>query len=380
MSEIKVREVSAEEEKGVQEVEEQLLQEHEEKMSAEEENQAQTESVQENEAISDTEQPAEVEQGDVQDNVQKPELTEEDVLSFIKNRYDREIDTVDQLFEARESQSELPEDVSAFLKYKQETGRGFEDFIKINRDFNNEDPNKLLFEYYKETNPGLDDEDIQFDMEDKFSYDEDLDEDKDIKKKKVAMKRELAKAKDYFEKQKEQYKIPLESSGVGVSEAEKEQYEAFKSQAQRASELEQEQSKRSEFYRSKTSELFSEDFKGFEFQIGDEKVTYKPAEAKTLLEKQTDMSPFFNSFVDDSGYIKDAAAYHRAMAVAMNPDAMAKFFYEKGKAEAIDSVAKESKNIDMNAKVAPEMGRAKGFSVTALDSGTSNRLKIKSKK
>jgi len=376
MSEFKVREVSAEEEKSVQEVEEQLLNEHEEKVGAEDEKQAQTESVQENEAFSDNEQVADTEQ--VPEQVS--ELTEEDVLSFIKNRYDREIDTVDQLFEAKESAPELPEDVSAYLKYKQETGRGFDDFVKINRDFDNEDPNRLLLEYYKETNPGLDDEDIQFDMEDKFSYDEELDEEKDIKKKKLAMKRELAKAKDYFEKQKEQYKIPLESRGVGVSEAEKEQYEAFKSQAQRASELEQEQSKRSEFYRSKTSELFSEDFKGFEFQIGDEKVTYKPAESKTLLEKQTDMSPFFNSFVDDSGYIKDAAAYHRAMAVAMNPDAMAKFFYEKGKAEAIDSVAKESKNIDMNAKAAPEMGRAKGFSVTALDSGPSNRLRIKSKK
>lgn len=376
MSEFKVREVGVEEEKSVQEVEEQLLQEHEEKVGAEDENQAQTESVQENEAFSDNEQVADTEQ--VPEQV--PELTEEDVLSFIKNRYDRKIDTVDQLFEAKESAPELPEDVSAYLKYKQETGRGFEDFIKINRDFENEDPNRLLLEYYKETNPGLDDEDIQFDMEDKFSYDEELDEEKDIKKKKLAMKRELAKAKDYFEKQKEQYKIPLESRGVDIPEADKEQYEAFKSQAQRASELEQEQSKRSEFYRSKTSELFSEDFKGFEFQIGDEKVTYKPAESKTLLEKQTDMSPFFNSFVDDSGYIKDAAAYHRAMAVAMNPDAMAKFFYEKGKAEAIDSVAKESKNIDMNAKAAPEMGRAKGFSVTALDSGTSNRLRIKSKK
>jgi hypothetical protein len=285
MSEFKVREVSAEEEKSVQEVEEQLLNEHEEK---------QQEETQEVEA---TEQPQE--ESEQPNGATNSELSEEDVLSFIKNRYDRQIDTVDQLFEAKESAPELPEDVSAYLKYKQETGRGFEDFIKINRDFDNEDPNRLLLEYYKETNPGLDDEDIQFDMEDKFSYDEELDEEKDIKKKKLAMKRELAKAKDYFEKQKEQYKIPLESSGVDIPEADKEQYEAFKSQAQRASELEQEQSKRSEFYRSKTSELFSEDFKGFEFQIGDEKVTYKPAEAKTLLEKQTDMSPFFNSFVDD---------------------------------------------------------------------------------
>ena len=375
MSEFKVREVGVEEEKSVQEVEEQLLQEHEEKVGAEEENQAQTESVQENEALSDTEQPTEVEQP-----AEAPSLTEEDVLSFIKNRYDREIDTVDQLFEARESQSELPEDVSAYLKYKQETGRGFDDFVKINRDFDNEDPNRLLLEYYKETNPGLDDEDIQFDMEDKFSYDEDLDEDKDIKKKKLAMKRELAKAKDYFEKQKEQYKVPLESRGVDVPEAEKEQYEAFKSQAQKASELEQEQAKRSEFYKQKTAEVFNDTFEGFEFEVEDKKLSYKPADTKTLMERQSDLRPFFDNFLDENGYMKDAPAYHRAIAAAMNPDGMAKFFYEKGKADAIDSVAKESKNIDMDAKVAPEMGKAKGFTVTALDGGTSNRLKIKSKK
>lgn len=379
MSEFKVREVSAEEEKSVQEVEEQLLNEHEEKTSAEDENQAQTESAQETEAISETEQTTESEQVTEEVTEQVPELTEEHVLSFIKNRYDKEIDTIDKLFEVRETEPELPEDVSAFLKYKQETGRGFEDFIKINRNLDEEDPNKLLLDYYKEVNPGLDDEDIMFDMEDNFSYDEDIDDERDIKKKKLAMKRELAKAKDYFEKQKESYKVPLESSGF-VPEAEKEQYEAFKSQAQQARELEQEQSKRSEFYRQKTTELFNDDFKGFDFSIGDQKVAYKPAEGKTMLEKQTDMSSFFQSFVDENGYIKDAAAYHRAMAAAMNPDGLAKFFYEKGKSEAIDSVAKESKNIDMSAKVAPEMSNKSGFKVTVLDSGSSGRLKIKSKK
>ena len=369
MSGFKVREVGVEEEKGVQEVEEQLLNEHEQKVSAEQESEAQTESPEETQA----QEPTEVVQS-------VPELTENDVLSFIKNRYNKQIDTVDQLFEVQKSEPDLPEDVSAYLKYKQETGRGFDDFVKINRDFDKEDPNKLLLDYYKETNPGLDDEDIRFDMEDKFSYDEELDDEKDVKKKKVAMKRELAKAKDYFEKQKELYKVPLESRGTNVSEADRESYEAFKSQTKMASELEQEQAKRSEFYRSKTSELFNENFKGFDFQVGDEKVTYKPAEAKTLLERQTDMSSFFNKFVDENGYIKDAAAYHRSMAAAMNPDGLAKFFYEKGKAEAIDSVAKESKNIDMNAKAVPEIGKAKGFSVTALDGGASNRLKIKSKK
>jgi len=140
MSEFKVRAVDFEE-KSVQEVEEQLLNDHEEKTGAEQEIEAQTEGVQENEAFSDTEQPTN----------ETPELDEQTVLSFIKNRYDREIDTIDQLFEAQQTEPELPEDVSTFLKYKKETGRGIQDFIKLNRDLDGEDPNNLLFEYYKTT-------------------------------------------------------------------------------------------------------------------------------------------------------------------------------------------------------------------------------------
>ena len=33
----------------------------------------------------------------------------------------------------RRSKSELPEDVAAYFKYKKETGRGIEDFVKLNR-------------------------------------------------------------------------------------------------------------------------------------------------------------------------------------------------------------------------------------------------------
>ena len=46
---------------------------------------------------------------------------------------------------------------------------------------------------------------------------------KDIKKKKLAKKRELAKAKKFFNEQKDKYKIPLESSGGGLSEEQEKQ-------------------------------------------------------------------------------------------------------------------------------------------------------------
>ena len=63
------------------------------------------------------------------------ELEDTDVLTYLKNRYNKEINSVDELFSARKEAEELPEDVSAFLKFKKDTGRGFEDFVKINKDY-----------------------------------------------------------------------------------------------------------------------------------------------------------------------------------------------------------------------------------------------------
>ena len=43
------------------------------------------------------------------------------------------------LFTEKEKPQELPEDVSAFLEYKKKTGRGFEDYVKLNRNFKDMD-------------------------------------------------------------------------------------------------------------------------------------------------------------------------------------------------------------------------------------------------
>jgi hypothetical protein len=362
MSEFKVREVGVEEEKSVQEVEQELLDQHEA---------AQEEQPQE-------QPPAEAAP---QEEQAAPELKEEDVLSFIKNRYNKEIGTVDELFKQQEANEPLPEDVSAFLKYKKETGRGFDDFIKLNRDYDKEDPNKLVFEYYKSNSEFLDDDDIQFEISEKFSFDESYDDEKEVRQKKLAFKKELAKAKEFFNKQKEQYMVPLESRGADVPEEEKELYNAFKSQAQKAGELQQEQMKRADFFKQKTNEVFNNDFKGFEFSVGDQKMSFKPGDPESLSKTHSDLSPFFQKFVDENGYIKDAAAYHKAMAVAMNPDSFAKYFYEKGKTDAVVDISKESKNIDMDgSKRVPETTSKQGFRVTVLDSEPSSKLKIKSKR
>ena len=66
------------------------------------------------------------------------------------------------------------------------------------------------------------------------------------------------------------------------------------------------------------------------------------------------------------------------MSIAMNPEKFAQFFYEQGKAEAIDDVSKKSKNIDMVRK-APQSFNKNGLKIRHVGDTSSGRgLKIKS--
>jgi hypothetical protein len=322
------------------------------------------------------------EQEDIQPQgeAQEPSLNDGDVLSYIGKRYDREINSLDELFEQRNANEELPEDVSAFLKYKKETGRGIGDFVKINKDYDNVNDDQLLLDYYLEQNKGLDPEDVSFEIEDKFSYDEDLDEERDVKSKKVAKKKELVKARDYFNSLKEQYKVPLESRDSFVPDEEKEEFNSYKKTKEQRLQNDQELAKRAKKFTSKTSELFSENFEGFGFNISeDNKVVYKPADSKTLLNEQSDLNNFVNKFTGEDGSIEDYEGFHRSIAVASNPEKFAKYFYDKGMADAVGDVAKESKNIDMtrqSTKVTPK----EGVQVRSIDASRGNRLIIKKHK
>lgn len=351
------------EEKSVQEIEQKLLEEHEQKMA---------EDVAPIEETSVEEPPV----------VESPQFGDSDVLSYLKTKFNKEVNSLDELFVEKPQQQELlPEDVNAFLKFKKETGRGLEDFYRVNQDFSKVNPERLLADYMRETNPDFDDEDIAFEYESKFGYDEEMDDEKEIKRKKLALKKELGKAAKYFEEQKEKYKAPLESRMEATIPAEdKEALESYKQYISQSTAMQQEQAKKSEYFMNKTNELFSDEFKGFDFKVGDKEISYKPGTPEQLKAQQTDISKFFTNFVDENGYIKDAKQYHKTIAAAMNPDAMAKFFYDMGKADAIDDSVRQSKNIDMSVRNAPQNIDKGGFKVTALDSDHGNRLKIKSLK
>lgn len=299
------------------------------------------------------------------------DINEEKVRAYLKERY--EIESIEDVLRQPEP---LPEDVDAFLKYKKETGRTFEDYINLQKDWSKVDDTSLLKQYYKENSPHLDDEDISYLIEDKFSYDEDIDDAKDIKKKKVAMKDELFKAKSYFESQKEKYKAPLVSSEADLPEQYKEAYSFYSEYNEQSKREAQLQEERSKFFSEKTDGLFNEEFKGFEFDLGEKKQLFELKDVDRVKSEQSDITNFFNKHIDKDGYIKDAASYHKALFAAANADAMARYFYEQGKADAIEDVVKETKNISMSVRDNKPV-EVKGLRFREVDGPSGNSLRIK---
>ena len=382
MAEFKVREVGFEEEKSTQETEAALLEQHAEEQGEPVGEQKVEESVVSAEgAVVDVQHANEEEDTNtVKAEVPNEVLTDDSVLSYIKDRYDKDINNLNDLFDERESNDDLPEDVNAFLKFKKETGRGIEDFIAVNKDYDKANPDDLLYDYWKQSKPHLDNEDIDFELDSKFGFDEEIDEDDEVRRRKIAKKEELVKAKEYFGKQKEQYHMPLESRADGVPDADKEGYEAYRKYVEESKGLQDVSEKKRKIFEEETGKVFNKDFEGFKFAVEGKDLLYKPAEADKLRDSQSDINNFITSHLDDEGVIKDAAAYHRSIAVATNPESFAKFFYEQGKSDAVDDYSKESKNIDMNVRSAPEALSKGGFKVTALSEDHGNRLRIRSPK
>lgn len=379
---IKVKDIGVKEEKSLSQKEEEVINNASEDVK---ETSAPVEQVDtSNESATPTQEQESVQpESETQENTtQSSELKEEDVLRYIKNTYDKDVSSVNDLFTEKEKPQELPEDVSAFLEYKKKTGRGFEDYVKLNRNFKDMDETQLLREYYQATEEDLDAEDIQYMMED-FAYDSEVDEENVIKKKKLAFKKEIGKARKFFEEQKEMYKEPLESSTATFSKEQEEQLAAYNQYVKDAQTYEEEFKRKRNWFLEKTDEVFDTEFKGFDFKVGEDKVlTFLPSKDVEEIKKVNSEGNFFTEmYMDkDTGLIKDASGYHRALSVARNPDRFARFFYEQGKADATEDVTKKIKNVNMTTRSAPQVVKKDGMTIRALNPSEGRGLKIRSKK
>ena len=360
----KVREVSADPEKSKAEIEQQLIEKAEAKLNDE----AEVSETATEEKIDDTTPNQEV---PVTEESPSPQLDEEQVLSFLKNRYDKEINTLDDLVSTKTE--EMPQEISDYLAFKKNTGKSFDEFLQLNRDFDKEDDDVVLKEFYSSTKKHLDAEDIEFEINNKFGYDDSVDADDDIRKKKISKKEEVLKARQYFKDRRDEYIKPVESTITDTPATEKPSSESASKVNVR-----EEAEKRMKHFTSKTDEYFNDSFDGFNFKIDDNTINYSTGEVTKVKANHSDLNNFIQQHVDKDGFLVDAEKYHKSLAAAFNPDAFAKFFYEKGKADALTNDVKTTKNIDMKLRSAPVSNEKAKMKITAIPTSHGNSLKIRS--
>lgn len=270
----------------------------------------------------------------------------------------------------------LPENIIKVVDFMNETGGTLEDYVRLNHDYSNVDNDTLLREYYKQTKSHLDQEEINFLIEDNFGWDEDVDEPRDVRKAKLAYKEEIAKAKQHLEGLKSKYYQEIKLR-PGVTKQQQEAVDFFN----RYNEDQQIAEKQHEAFKSNTKQYFETDFKGFDFSVGEKKFRYGIKNPQDVADSQSNISNTIKKFLDKEGNVSDVNGYHKAIYTANNADIIAQHFYEQGKADAVKDIAAKSKNISTEARAsAPEDVFVGGLKVKAVSGMDSSKLKIKTRK
>ena len=269
----------------------------------------------------------------------------------------------------------LPENIEKLVNFMSETGGTVEDYVTLNKDYSKYDDKLLVKEYYKKTRPHLDDEEINFVMQDNFLYDEEVDEERFVRKQKLAYKEEVAKAKNFLEQMKSKYydEIKLRPS---VTNEQKKAMDFFQRYNKEQETLTQ---ARNEFLNN-TKNFFTNDFEGFNFEVGEKRFKYKINNPSAMIDTQSDVAKIISKYTDDSGNITDMSGYHKALYAARNVDKLAEHFYEQGKADATRDIVAKSKNISQDPKPM-DTGETlpNGWKIRAISGVDSSKLKIKKK-
>ena len=268
------------------------------------------------------------------------EITEEQVEELTEQ-------VEEAVAESKTTGKDLPENIQKLVDFMEDTGGDLEDYVRLNQDYSELDNLSLLKKYYQQTKPHLDSEEIDFMMEDKFSFDEDLDEDVEIKRKKLALKEQVAEAKQHLDGAKSKYYEEIKA-GSKLTKEQQKAIDFFNRYNKESKEQEEAIENQTRTFLNKTNQLFNKNFKGFEYNVGEKRFRFNVKDADNVKETQSDINNFVGKFLNKNNEMEDTAGYHKGLFTAMNPDAIAKHFYEQGKADALkDSIAK-SKNVSMD--------------------------------
>ena len=277
--------------------------------------------------------------------------------------------------EAREV-SKLPENIEKVVDFMKDTGGTLEDYVRLNADYSSVDNDTLLKEYYKQTKSHLDSEEINFLIEDNFSWDEDIDEERDVRKAKLAYKEEVAKAKQHLEGLKSQYYEEIKLR-PGVTQDQQKAMDFFN----RYNEDQDVAVKQHEAFKNSTKDYFNDEFKGFDFKVGEKKFRYGVKSPSEVADKQSNISNIIKKFLNENGDVTDVKGYHKAMYAAQHADTIAQHFYEQGKSDATKDLVAKSKNIQNEPRATPPGDMfIGGLKVKAISGMDSSKLRIQKRK
>ena len=303
------------------------------------------------------------------------EVTEEEVKEQTEELAEEVVEAIEQ---AQETGKAIPENLQKVVDFMEETGGSLEDYVRLNQDYSSYDDMTVLREYYKQTKKHLTDDEISFLIEDSFSYDEDEDDEREIKKKKIALKEQVANAKSHLDGQKSKYYEEVKA-GSRLTPEQQKAWDFFNRYNKESEETKKIADKQTNTFKLKTQQVFNDKFKGFEYNVGDKKYRFNVKNAGEVKEAQSDINNFVKKFLNENNEMSDAAGYHKSLYTAMNPDAIAKHFYEQGKADAIRESVAKAKNVSMDPRQSFSNDNTSGPRVRVLNDDTSPTFKFKIK-
>jgi len=266
---------------------------------------------------------------------------------------------------------EVPENIQRLVEFMEETGGDLQDYVNLNRNIEEMDDSDVLDEYYRETKSHLTAEERNFLLEDNYGIDEELDDEKTIRKKKIALKEQVAEARAHLDRLKSKYYEDIKA-GSKLTEEQQQAIDFFNRYNEESAKQEELSQAGLQSFLQATDNVFNNDFKGFEYNVGDKVYRFNVKDVNKVKTTQKDINNFVSKFVDENTQqIKDAAGYHKGLFTAMNPDTIAKHFYEQGKADAIKNQVARDKNINLEPRQTHGEVEAGGIKVRVLGESSS---------
>ncbi len=286
---------------------------------------------------------------------------------------------VEEAFQKEEEEGiELPENIQKVVDFINETGGSLEDYVALNKDYSSADDLALLREYYQQSKPHLSSDEIDFLIEDKFTFDEDVDDERDVKRKKLAFKEEVAGAKSKLEELKNKYYEEIKAGSKLTPDQQKavEFFNRYNTENEETSKIAE---RAKSVFLQKTNQVFNDEFKGFEYKVADKRYRFNVKNTDEVKTTQSDINNFIRKFLNEDDTMSDAKGYHKSLFTAMNADAIANHFYEQGKADALKNSMKTAKNINMDPRgVHSKSNNQGGIQAKVLGDDTSKiKLKLK---